>query len=76
MRASITSYNENNYDPGDLAPPNNETRTHTQSNEDNNLVIHEAPHRSKRQRIVKSIGDDFIVYLIDDVLKTLSEAYA
>ena len=26
----------------------------------------EAPRRSKRQRIAKSFGDDFIVYLVDD----------
>jgi hypothetical protein len=28
MRASSTSYNENNYAPGDFVPPNNETHTH------------------------------------------------
>ena len=43
--------------------------------EDNNLVA-EAPRRSKRQRVEKTFGDDFIVYLVDDVPKTLSEAYA
>src|SRR6266498_4056205 len=31
--------------------------------EDNN----EAPKRSKRQRIAKFFGDDFIVYLVDDI---------
>ena len=47
MRATgSTPYNENNYAPEDFTPPNNET--HTPSNEDNNLVIHDAPHRSKR----------------------------
>ena len=40
--------------------------------EDNN----EAPIRSKRQRIAKSFGDDFIVYLVDDTASTISEAYA
>jgi hypothetical protein len=76
MRAGSTSYNENNYAPRDFIPPNNETHTHTPCNEDNNLVIREAPHGSKRQRIAKSFGDDFIVYLVDDVPNTLSEAYA
>ncbi|KAL5680851.1 hypothetical protein ACJX0J_007236 [Zea mays] len=40
MRASSTSYNENNYAPGDF-----------------------------RQRIAKSFGDDFIVYLIDGTIE-------
>jgi hypothetical protein len=31
----------------------------------------DAPQRSKRQRIRKSFGDDFIIYLVDDLLKTL-----
>jgi hypothetical protein len=41
--------------------------------EDNNI---DAPRRSKRQRAEKSFGDDFIVYLVDDTPKTLTEAYA
>ena len=36
----------------------------------------EAPVRSKRQRTLKSFGDDFLVYLMDDTLSTISEAYA
>ena len=32
--------------------------------------------RSKRQRTAKSFGDDFIVYLVDDTPRTISEAYA
>ena len=52
--------------------PNSEPVT---SDEDNDKVD-DAPHRSKRQRVAKSFGDDFIVYLVDDVPKTLSEAYA
>jgi hypothetical protein len=41
--------------------------------EDNNT---DAPRRSKRQRVEKSFGDDFIVYLVDDTPKTLTETYA
>ena len=37
---------------------------------------HEVHVRSKRQRIAKSFGNDFIVYLVDDTPKTISEAYA
>jgi hypothetical protein len=36
----------------------------------------EAPTRSKRRRIAKSFGDDFIVYLVDDTPKSIAEAYA
>ena len=36
----------------------------------------EAPRRSKRQKIAKSFGDDFIVYLVDDTPKTIDEAYS
>ncbi|KAK1665909.1 hypothetical protein QYE76_054068 [Lolium multiflorum] len=36
----------------------------------------EAPKRSKRQRIAKSFGHDFIVYLVDDTPTSISEAYA
>jgi len=36
----------------------------------------EAPRRSKRQRIAKSFGDDFIVYLVDDTPTNIAEAYA
>jgi hypothetical protein len=34
----------------------------------------EAPRRSKRLMTVKSFGDDFIVYLTDDISKTIIEA--
>jgi hypothetical protein len=32
--------------------------------------------RNKRQRITKSFGDDFIVYLVDDTPTSIIEAYA
>jgi hypothetical protein len=41
--------------------------------EDDNVI---APRRSKRQRVAKSFGDDFTVYLIDDTPTTIAEAYA
>ena len=34
----------------------------------------EAPRRSKRQRVAKSFGDDFTVYLVDDTPTTIAEA--
>ena len=46
------------------------------SSDKDNDKVDDAPRRSKRQRVVKSFGDDSIVYLVDDVPKTLPEAYA
>jgi hypothetical protein len=57
-----------------LEPSNN-----SESTTDIEQVIKQdidAPRRSKRQRIEKSFGDDFIIYLVDDLPKTLLEAYA
>src|SRR4051812_44816582 len=39
-------------------------------------VDNEVPVRNKRQRISKSFGDDFIVYLVDDTPTSISEAHA
>jgi hypothetical protein len=36
----------------------------------------EAPMRNKRQRTVKSFGDDFAVYLVVDTSRTISEAFS
>jgi hypothetical protein len=52
--------------------PNSEPVT---SDEDNDKVD-DTPRRSKRQRVAKSFGDDFIVYLVDDVPKTLPKTFA
>jgi hypothetical protein len=39
--------------------------------EDNNIVA----RKSKRRRIVKSFGEDFIIYLVEDTPTTIVEAY-
>jgi hypothetical protein len=36
----------------------------------------DAPKRSKIQRVDKSFGDDFIMYLVDDTPTTITEAFA
>jgi hypothetical protein len=36
----------------------------------------EAPRRSKRQRIAKSFGDNFTVYLVDNTPTSIVETYA
>ena len=40
--------------------------------EDDTIVT----RKSKRQRTVKSFGDDYIVYLVDDTPTTIEEAYS
>ena len=57
-----------------IAPP--EPNSGPVSSDEDNDKVDDAPHRSKRQRVVKSFGNDFIVYLVDDVPKTFLEAYA
>jgi hypothetical protein len=42
------------------------------SEEDNNIVT----RKSKRQRIAKSFGEDYIIYLVDNTPKTIEEAYS
>jgi hypothetical protein len=40
--------------------------------EDNNIVT----RKSKRWRTAKSFGEDYIIYLVDDTLTTIAEAYS
>jgi hypothetical protein len=40
--------------------------------EDNNIVT----RKSKRQRVAKFFGEDFIIYLVDDSPTTIVEAYS
>jgi hypothetical protein len=39
---------------------------------DNNIVT----QKSKRRRVAKSFGDDYLIYLVDDTPKTIEEAYS
>jgi hypothetical protein len=38
-------------------------------------IDNEAPRRSKRPMTAKSFGDDFTIYLMNDTLKTIGEAF-
>jgi hypothetical protein len=40
--------------------------------EDDTIVT----RKSKRQRVAKSFGNDYIVYLVEDTPTTISEAYS
>jgi hypothetical protein len=44
-----------------------------QNPEEDDIVV---TQKSKRKRTVKSFGDDYIVYLVDDTPRTIEEAYS
>jgi hypothetical protein len=45
----------------------------TQNPEEDDIVV---TRKSKRQRVAKSFGDDYIVYLMDDTPTTIEHAYS
>ena len=52
---------------------NDDFETHVETPEkDNNTVT----RKSKRQRVAKSFGEDFIIYLTEDTPTTIAEAYS
>jgi hypothetical protein len=59
-----------NDEPTDLIEHNEQTL------EENLRGDNETLKKSKRQKIVKSFGDDFIVYLMDDTPRTIEETYS
>ena len=50
-----------------------DVETHEENlEEDNNIVT----PKSKRRKVAKSFGEDYIIYLVDDTPKTIEEAYS
>ena len=50
-----------------------DVETHKENlEEDNNIVT----RKSKRRRVTKSFGEDYIIYLVDDTPKTIEKAYS
>jgi hypothetical protein len=41
--------------------------------EEDDIVV---TRKSKRQQIAKYFGDDYIIYLVDDIQRTIEEAYS
>jgi hypothetical protein len=74
MRLASNSQTQIYTQPETIAPPKLNSEPVTSDEDDDK--VDDAPRRIKRQRIAKSFGDDFIVYLVDDVPKILLEAYA
>ena len=59
--------------PEPFVPLAHSEQKHTKIHQEDN---NEAPRRGKIQRNTKSIGEDFIVYLVNDTPTSISEAYA
>nr|ABA96132.1 retrotransposon protein, putative, Ty1-copia subclass [Oryza sativa Japonica Group] len=56
-----------------FAPIEHNDQTPEKNPEEDNIVD---TRKSKRQRVAKSFGDDYIVYLVDDTPRTIEEAYS
>nr|CAE04807.2 OSJNBb0022P19.2 [Oryza sativa Japonica Group] len=56
-----------------FAPIEHNDQTSEKNPEEDNIVD---TRKSKRQRVAKSFGDDYIVYLMDDTPRTIEEAYS
>ena len=54
-------------------PIENYEEPHMHNPEEDDIVV---TRKSKRQRTAKSFGDDYIVYLVDDIPRTIEEAYS
>jgi hypothetical protein len=73
MKDSVASSSQPTYISAPKPSNNSEPTTDIEQVTEQDI---DAPRRSKRHRIEKFFGDDFIIYLVDDLPKTLSEAYA
>ena len=70
---SISSHNSISSEDVHELINNDDFETHVETpEEDNNIVT----RKSKRQRIAKSFGDDFIIYLAENTPTTIAEAYS
>jgi len=70
---SISSHNSISSEDVHELINNDDFETHVETpEEDNNTVT----RKSKRQRIAKSFGEDFIIYLAENTPTTIAEAYS
>jgi hypothetical protein len=68
---SISSHDSASLDETHEPVNNAADETHENIPEDNGMVT----RKSKRRRVAKSFGDDYIIYLVDDTPKTIEETY-
>ena len=50
-----------------------DVETHEEIPEEDNDIV---TQKSKRRRVAKSFGEDYIIYLVDDTPTTIAEAYS
>ena len=50
-----------------------DVETNMENTEEDNTIV---TRKSKRRRVAKSFGKDYIIYLVDDTHKTIEEAYS
>jgi len=55
--------------------PDTFVQTEQTTIEDPEVDDNRITRKSKRQRVAKSFGDDFAIYLVDDTPKIINEAY-
>ena len=48
-------------------------KPHMHNPEEDDIVV---TRKSKRQRTAKSLGDDYILYFVDDIPRTIEETYS
>jgi hypothetical protein len=72
---NVSSTSRHDFVSLETPEPENIVADESQENipeEDNGIVT----RKSKRRRVAKSFGDDYIIYLVDDTPKTIEEAYS
>jgi hypothetical protein len=69
---SISSHDSVSLDETHEPVNNAADETHENIHEEDNGMV---TRKSKRRRVAKSFGDDYIIYLVDDTPKTIEEAY-
>ena len=73
MRGNVPSTSSQKPVDSPVAPTEHLEQTCVENPEEDNSG---ATRKSKRQRTVKSFGDDFTIYLVDDTPSTIVEAYS
>jgi hypothetical protein len=74
MKATHDTSNDEPMTPHEYFIPvehTKESHIHNPAEDDN-----VSTRKSKRPRIAKSFGDDYVVYLVDDTPSTIEEAYS
>jgi hypothetical protein len=77
MKAASSSSNHESilsHEHDNLIPDEQIEETHVQNPPEKNDTV--VTRKSKRQRVAKSFGDDYILYLVDNTPTTIEEAFS